>query len=248
MTPVVVKIERADQESTVTKHDCLEYKRRLYMNEKLRERHKELMQRRRKAVRFGVELSFLVAELMFLIPNEILCGGTGDCSMFTKLFGVNEDDEGTSVIIRKLEAVFEIVIWKKGNKEHDVNLPESIFQYDDFIRLCADATRVLGKIVWAMKRDQCERLELSDLDSLFEDCQKVLMKIELKLAEMKQRVYRSVSADYESFSKSERSDRLLKEKLMKRVIADNRFGRSVIGSYLVEIWQSLFQAEALHEQ
>ncbi|XP_010439904.2 PREDICTED: uncharacterized protein LOC104723270 [Camelina sativa] len=245
MTTEVVIMERAEQESTVSKRDCL---RRSYLVEKLRERHEDLMQRRRKAARFGLELSFLVAEFMFLIPNEFLAGETGDCScMCTKLLGVDEDEKGTSVIIGKLEAVFRIVIWKKQNKEHDVNLPESIFRYDDFIRLCADAVRALGKIVWAMKRDQCETLNLSDLDCLFEDFEKVLMKIELKLAEMKQKVYRSVSADYESFSKSERYDRLLGEKFMKRAIADNRFGRSVIGSYLVEIWRSLFQAEALQE-
>ncbi|KAG7542414.1 hypothetical protein ISN45_Aa07g024030 [Arabidopsis thaliana x Arabidopsis arenosa] len=245
---MVVKMEWTKRESTVTKRDCFGYRRQLYLTEKLTERHEDLMKRRRKAVRFGMELSFLVAEFMFLIPNEILTGQTGDYSICAKLFGVNEDDKGTSVIIGKLEAVFEIVIWKKKNKEHDVDLPESIFRYDDFIRLCADATRALGKIVWALKGKQCERLELSDLDSLFQDCQKVLMKIELKLAEMKQWVYRSVSADYESFSKSERSDCFLRIKLMKRVIADNRFGRSVIASYLVEIWQSLFQAEALQEQ
>lgn len=247
LASMVVKMEWTEQESTVTKRDCFGYRQRLYLIEKLTKRHEDLMKRRRKAVRFGMELSFLVAEFMFLIPNEILAGETGDHSICTKLFGVNEDDKGTSVIIGKLEAVFEIVIWKKENKEHDVDLPESIFRYDDFIRLCADATRALGKIVWALKCKQCERLKLSDLDFLFEDCQKVLMKIELKLAEMKQWVYRSVSADYESFSKSERSDSLLRIKLMKRVTADNRYGRSVIGSYLVEIWQSLFQAEALQE-
>ncbi|XP_020874385.1 uncharacterized protein LOC9304084 [Arabidopsis lyrata subsp. lyrata] len=247
LASMVVKMEWTEQESTVTKRDCFGYRQRLYLIEKLTKRHEDLMKMRRKAVRFGMELSFLVAEFMFLIPNEILAGETGDYSICTKLFGVNEDDKGTSVIIGKLEAVFEIVIWKKVSKEHDVDLPESIFRYDDFIRLCADATQALGKIVWDLKGKHCERLKLSDLDFLFEDCQKVLMKIELKLAEMKQWVYRSVSADYESFSKSERSDSFLRIKLMKRVIADNRYGRSVIGSYLVEIWQSLFQAEALQE-
>jgi len=247
MTPMVVKMERTEQDSGVTKRNCLGYNRRMYLIENLTERLEDLMKRRRKAVRFGVELSFLVAEFMFLIPIEILAGETGEYSLCTKLLGVNEDDTGTSVVIGKLEEVFGVVIWKKENKEHNVDLPESIFRYDDFIRLCADATRALGKIVLALEKRQCERLKLSDLDSLFEDCQKVLIKIELKLAEMKQQVYRSVSTDYESFSKSERFDSLLRIKLMNRVIADNRFGRSVIGSYLLEIWQSLFQAEALQE-
>lgn len=249
-SPVKVKMDRTEQESSVsTKRDCSEFRRRLYLIEKLRERDENQRKRRVKAVRFGVEFSILVAECMFLIPNEVLASEIEDYWMCLKRFGVCRDDKGTSVIIGKLEEVFEMVMRKKENKEHhNVNLPESIFRFEGYIRHCADAIQVLGKIVWALRRNQSERLNLSDLDSLFEDCQKVLMKIELKLAEMKQRVYRSVSADYESFSKSERFDILLRSKLMKRVNADNRFGRSVVGSCLVEIWKSLFQAEALHEQ
>lgn len=238
------------QESTVSsKRDCLEYRRRLYLMDKLRQRDEKQRKRRVKAVRFGVEFSFLMAEYMFLRPNEVLANETEDYWMCLKRLGVDKDDKGMNVIIGKLEEVFETVMRKKENNEHyNVNLPKSIFRFEDYIRLCADAIQGLGKIVWGLRRNQSEELELSDLDSLFEDCQKVLMKLELKLAEMKQSVYRSVSADYESFSKSERFDSLLKRKLMRRVNADNRFGRSMIGSYLVEIWKSLFQAETSHEQ
>ncbi|VVB12636.1 unnamed protein product [Arabis nemorensis] len=216
---------------------------------KLRQRDEKQRKRRVKAVRFGVEFSFLMAEYMFLRPNEVLADESEDYWMCLKRLGVDKDEKGMNVIIGKLEEVFEMVMRKKENNEHyNASLPDSIFRFEDYIRLCAAAIQGLGKIVWGLRKNQSEKLQLSDLDAMFEDCQKVLMKLELKLAEMKQSVYRSVSADYESFSKSERFDSLLRRKLMRRVNADNRFGRSMIGSYLVEIWKSLFQAEALHEQ
>ncbi|CAA7042866.1 unnamed protein product [Microthlaspi erraticum] len=250
-SPVKVNMEKTDeQESTVTKRDYSWCKRRWYLIEKLRQREENLKKRRAKAVRFGVEFSFLVAEVMFLIPTEFLASEIEDFWISLKRFGVNGDDgKGTSVIIGKLEEVFEVVIKKKENKErHNVNVLESVFRFDGYKPLCVDAIQFLGKIVWGLRRSkQSERVELCDLDSLFEDCQRVLMKLELKLAEMKQRMYRSVSADYESVSKTERFG-LLSRKVMRRANADNRFGRSVIGCYLTEIWKSLFQAEALQEQ
>ncbi|CAH2078700.1 unnamed protein product [Thlaspi arvense] len=249
-SPVKVTLERSVQEPSVTKRDCSGYARRLYLIEKLKERDENLKKRRGKAVSCGAEFSFLVAEYMFLIPNELLAIEIEDFWICLRRFGVNEDDDKgtTSVVMRKLEKVFEVVIRKKENKEHhSVDLPESV-RFDDYIPLCVDAIQILGKIVCALRRNKSERLEVSYVDSLFVDFEKVLMKIELRLAEMKQRLYRSVSADYESFSKSERFDGFLRRKLMKRVNADSRFGRSVIGSYLAEIWSSLFETEALQEQ
>ncbi|KFK28489.1 hypothetical protein AALP_AA7G002700, partial [Arabis alpina] len=243
-SPVKVKMDRTEQELTVcSKRDYSGFRRRLYLIEKLRERDENKKKRRVKAVRFGVEFSCLMAEYMFLRPNDVLAD---DYWLCLKRLGVDKDDQGMSLIIGKLEEVVEMVMRKKENMVHyNVNLLlEPSFRFDDYIRLCADAIQVLGKIVWGLRRDQSEKVNLSDLDSLFEDGRNVLMKLELKLAEMKQRVYRSVSADYESFSKSEKFDIRLRRKFMNRFNADNRLRRSVIGSYLVEIWKSLFQAEA----
>ncbi|CAN8325079.1 unnamed protein product [Cochlearia groenlandica] len=245
-SPMKLKTEKkkTEEEPILTKRDYLWCKRRFYLIEKLREREENLTKKRAKAVRFGVEFSFLVSECMFLVPREALLSEIEEYWMCLRRLGVDGDGKGTSIIIGKLQEVFEIVIMKKENiKDHNVNLPETVFRFPGFIPLCVDAIQILGKIVWSMRRNQSERLKLYELDTMFEDGERVLMKMELKLVEMKQRMYRSVSADYESFSKSERFDSLLGRKIVKRVNGDNGFRRSVIGSCLVVIWKSLFQTE-----
>ena len=98
----------------------------------------------------------------------------------------------------------------KDDRQNVKNLPESIFWFEDYILLYVDAIQ-LGQIVSGLRRNPVvvvkKESKLSDLDYWFVDCQKVLMKIKLKLAEMKQCVYRLVS-------KSERFDSVLRGKLV----------------------------------